>query len=79
MIEIRTRKEGDPRELWVNGIFAGTLTLEELGAFAADLVGRLPSHYKRPVKVFAGHGVITLTWAEAHDLAERAVSAMRWG
>jgi hypothetical protein len=78
-IEIRTCRQGAPRELWVDGLYSGELNLAELAAFVAALAGQLGQGKGRAITLFAGHTAVDLSWAEAHALAESALSTMRWG
>ena len=78
-IYIRTLKEGDPRELMVNGVLSGQMTLPDLAAFARELLTGLELGKGKPVTVETPRGPLELTWQQAHELALSAASSMRWG
>ena len=78
-IYIRTLKEGEPRELMVNGVLSGQMTLPDLAVFAGGLLTALGEGKGKPVTVETPRGAIELTWQQAHELALSAASTMRWG
>lgn len=78
-IYVRTLKQGEPRELMVDGVLSGELNMSDLAAFACGLLTALGEGKGKPVTVETSRGLIELTWQQAHELALSAASSMRWG